>query len=195
MLKRFLPIGLSALALAGWGLCGENPPGAVAGGVSVKADPAEPPRLTLEELTATIDDVVGKRVIVEGTVLHLCSVDRTKMKLKGDGDAVVRVDPVTPGQGFDEGLLKKRVRVRGVVFETRIDEARLAELEKQVAVLCHVDRQPCRSEGYIEGLRKEGKAGEVSARQIAALREKLAKSVKGYLSVVSIQAETVEILP
>lgn len=195
MLKRFLTIGLAVLTALAWGLNAGTPPGAASGETSPKAGPAEPPRLTLEDLTATIDDVVGKRVIVEGTVLHLCSVDRTKMKLKGDGDAVVRVDPVTPGQGFDEGLLKKRVRVRGVVSETRIDEARLAELEKQTAILCHVDRQPCKSVGYAEGLRKEGKAGEVSAKQIAALREKLKAGGKGYLSVISIQAETVEIVP
>ncbi|MBP7865605.1 MAG: hypothetical protein KA419_06610 [Acidobacteria bacterium] len=195
MLKKVIARGSTIFLLTLWALAGGMPtetgaPAATAGAVS-----PEPLRVSLEELTAGIDGFVGKRVVVEGTVLHLCSVDRTKMKLEGAGGAVVRVDPVTPGQGFDAGLLKKRVRVLGVVSETRIDAARLDELEKQTAILCHVDRQPCRSAGYIERLRAEGKAGELSAKQIAALREKLKTSGKGYLSVVSIQAEAVEVIP
>lgn len=86
----------------------------------------ETPTLTLAEFDIKAGDYVGKEVLVEGIVDHVCKHGGKKILLvTDDGDVHVFSD-----ERFDENLMGSEILVTGVVLEEIIDEAYCLQMEE-----------------------------------------------------------------
>ncbi|MCU0639346.1 MAG: hypothetical protein MUF59_05700 [Candidatus Krumholzibacteria bacterium] len=147
-----------------------------------------------DSLFANIDVYNGKRVETCGTIIHVCGVDGKKMRLKTPGDARIKVVPGEGMKAFDAVTYKnKYVKVRGIVKETRIDDKYIEGMEKERALLCHVDHTPCLSKGWRAEAEAAGTVDSISALGTSRLRERVKKTGKGYFSAVTIIADSCEV--
>ncbi len=164
-------------------------------------DPTRPTEklavLGVDALIAGIDAYAGSRVSVEGVVVHVCPIDGKKMKLKGDGGGALHVENSRPEERYDPALKDKRVVVTGLVSEKRIDEAYIDGLEKafekETGSVCHVDKTRCKGKLDLADEEKREKARKAFAEKMAAMRKQVRESAKGYVSVVTVQSDSVEV--
>lgn len=147
-----------------------------------------------DSLVAGIDKYAGKRVETSGTIIHVCGIDGKKMRLRTAGNLRIKVVPGEGMAAFDKDAYNgKNVIVRGLVRETRIDEKYIEGIERDRSLLCHVDHTPCISKSWAEELKAAGTADSISAVVTNKLRERLEASAKGYISVVTIVADSCEV--
>ncbi|WP_320053370.1 hypothetical protein [uncultured Acetobacteroides sp.] len=151
-------------------------------------------RVSADSLTACISSYIGKKVEVEGVVAHMCGVDGRKMKIQSATGAEVEVIANEQLGSFDFSLNKKRVRVWGTVKEARIDGAFADRMERDQALLCSIDSNPCKDSAWVERQRRNGTATDHSRQSIAKLRERIAASGRGYLSITIVVADRVEVV-
>ncbi len=147
-----------------------------------------------DSLVAGIDRYAGRRVETSGTIIHVCGVDGTKMRLRTAGNSRIKIVPGEGMAAFDKDTYHmKKIRVRGLVREARIDEKYIEGIERDRSLLCHVDHTPCISKSWAEEAKAAGTADSISAVGTNKLRERLAASAKGYISVVTIVADSCEV--
>ena len=151
-------------------------------------------RLPADSLVAHIDRYRDTGVEVEGLVVHICGVDGRKMKLMTAGGAIVKIVPRDSSGGFDESFYKKTVRVRGIAKESRIERSHVDRMEREKALLCHIDNTPCKDSTWVSGQREAGAADSLSTRDIGRLRSKMEQTGKSYVPVVTVVADRVEII-
>jgi len=151
-------------------------------------------KVPADSLVAHIDKYRDARVEVEGLVVHVCGVDGKKMKLMTESGAIIKIVPRDSSDSFDESFYKKTVKVRGIAKESRIEESYVDKMEKEKALLCHIDHTPCRDSAWVSGQRESGAADSLSKRDIEKLRSTMARTGKSYVSVVTVVAERVEIV-
>jgi hypothetical protein len=148
-----------------------------------------------DTLVAGIDDCVGKRIETCGNIVHVCGVSGMKMKMMTAGGAKIKIVPADGVTPFDKDTYNgKKVRVRGVVREFRLDNKYIEGIERERSLLCHVDHTPCLSKSWIEKVRAAGTADSLSEVSTNRLREKVAASGKGYISLVTIEAEQCKVI-
>ena len=146
-----------------------------------------------DSLIINVDNYVNTKVETEGLIVHVCGVDRRKMKLMSDNGEVITVIPHDTTR-FDYSLNRKRVRVYGLVKEERLNEQYILEKEEEKALLCHVDQRPCRDTDWINAKVEAGIADSLSKKDTDRLRQKIEQQGKGYISIVSIICETHEVV-
>jgi hypothetical protein len=147
-----------------------------------------------DSLLAHIDQFAGTRVETQGTIVHICGVDRKKMKLKTDGGFVIMIIPGDSRICFNMELIGKRVKIQGLINEIRIAKTQIDIMEREHKVLCHVDHLPCKDTAWVNKNIKAGVADSMSIRSIKKLRLEMNETGGNYISVVSIQAEKWEII-
>ena len=147
-----------------------------------------------DSMVARIDMYAGRRVETSGTIIHVCGVDGKKMRLRTAGNSRIKIVPGAGMPSFDKDTYHmKKIRVRGLVQETRIDEKYIEGIERDRSLLCHVDYTSCISKSWAEELKAAGTADSISAVGTNKLRERLEASAKGYISVVTIVADSCEV--
>jgi hypothetical protein len=158
--------------------------------------PASPAfaKVPADSLVAHIDEYRDAGVEVEGLVVHICGVDGRKMKLMTAGGAIVKIVPRDSSESFDKSFHKKMVKVQGVAKESRIERLYFDTMEREKALLCHIDHTPCKDSTWVSGQRESGAADSLSRRDIGRLRSTMERSGKSYVSVVTVVAERVEIV-
>ena len=148
-----------------------------------------------KDIIEQVENYIGRTVATEGKIVHVCSVDRKKMRLYLEGSGYIKIVSEDPDAAFDYDLNQKDVRVVGVVQEIRLGKPRIDEMERDFALLCGADKEPCIDPNRAERAREEGVLEETSKRHIATLRETLQQTGKDYISVITIVAQTVEEKP
>jgi len=158
--------------------------------------PASPAftKVPADSLVTNIDKYRDTAVEVEGLVVHVCGVDGRKMKLMTAGGAIVKIVPRDSSARFDESFYRKRVQVRGVAKESRVERSYVDRMESEKTLLCHIDHTPCRDSTWVSGKRASGAADSLSKRDIERLRSAMERTGKSYVSVVTVVAERVEIV-
>lgn len=166
--------------------------------------------LTVDQLELTIEDLVGKTVVVAGDVDHVCKHGGTKMVILGDScDIHIKATEESGNFRADE-VMDHRVIVTGIVDEFRVDEDYIAkkesELEEKIAA--GGDEKAEKAEEG-EGEHKEDgmfpdndskHKKEISGmkKQIAGLKEMLEEAKaegKDHVSFYSVKADTYKIDP
>ncbi|MCL2027212.1 MAG: hypothetical protein FWG79_01875 [Bacteroidales bacterium] len=148
-----------------------------------------------KEIIEQVELYIGKTVETEGKIVHVCGVDKKKMRLYLEDVGSIKIVSEDPNAEFDYELNQKDIRVVGVVKEIRLEKSRIDEMERDLALLCSIDKEPCISSSGAERARNEGVLEERSQRHIAGLRETLEQTGKDYISVITIVAKTVEQKP
>lgn len=152
-------------------------------------------RLDADSLLSGIDRYAGRSVEIEGKIVHVCGASLKKLKLLTPGGGTVRIVAGGGIEKFSDTLKDKRVVVKGKVSEKRLNESYIESIENDRKMLCHVDYQPCLAKDWIAKQEAAGKADSSSIRATNRMRERLADSGKEYISVVTVTAESVEIVP
>ena len=89
---------------------------------------------------------------------------------------------------------RKTARVQGIAKESRIERSYVDTMEREKALLCHIDNTPCKDSTWVSGKRESGAADSLSRRDIGRLRGKMERTGKSYVSVVTVVAERAEIV-
>jgi hypothetical protein len=151
-------------------------------------------RVSADSLIADIDAYRDKKVEVEGLIIHVCGVDGRKMKLQTDHGAILKIVPADSLAAFDESFYRKRVRVRGIAEESRVDSAYIGRMEKDKTLLCHIDHTPCKDSTWVNRQSASGAADSLSKRDIEKLKKSMEQTGKSYIPVITIYAEEVAII-
>ena len=89
--------------------------------------------LTVDELQAQAKDLVGKEVMVKGTVTHVCKEAGARCFVMGSTEDVsIRIEAGLIGS-FTQEQMGSDIQVRGTLKEVQLDEEDLAEMEKSAA--------------------------------------------------------------
>ncbi|HIE16431.1 MAG TPA: hypothetical protein EYP69_05860 [Bacteroidales bacterium] len=166
--------------------------------------------LTVDQLEMTIEDLVGKTVVVAGDVDHVCKHGGTKMVILGDStDIHIKATDESGNFRADE-VMDHRVIVTGEVDEFRIDEDYIekkeAELEDLIANKEDEQTEEDEEDGYeheekgvfpdndskhkkeISGLKKQ-------IESLKAMLEEAKAEGKDHVSFYSVKANSYEIDP
>lgn len=154
-----------------------------------------------EEKTDSIDKIIesiemyqNKTIYAEGTAVHLCGVDKKKLKLRSDGGKMVKVIWSDSTKVFDKNLKENRIWIKGKVVEARISVDYVNKMEQSQTLLCHVDHSPCKDSAWVNQKIESGKAPGMSAKDIRKLRDEMESTEKDYVSVITIIAEEIGIV-
>ena len=154
-------------------------------------------KVTVEQLMTDMQSFIEKEIVIVGTVNHVCAHGGKRMFVMGeDPDVVIKITPNDEIGIFEKELEGSHVVVTGVVKELRIDEAYVANMEKELAegtdneaIHNHSDDEHDAGEEHAD---EEAEAKEKNA-QIEAMRTKITDSENGYYSQYWIEASKFEV--
>ena len=144
--------------------------------------------LTVDELQGQAGELVGKEVLVKGTVTHVCKEAGARCFIMGSNeDMIIRIEAGKIGS-FTQDMMGNDIEVRGVLREVQINEADLKEMQQadengESANKNHALGHSKPSMHVVDG----GKHDSLSQTQkIKQLSEKLDESKEGYVPVYYI---------
>ena len=152
--------------------------------------------MTVDDLLAKADSLVGKSVTFQGVCTHTCKHGATKMFMMGSDDTqTIRVEAGKLG-AFDTKCINSMVKVKGMLMEQRIDEAYLQNWETQIKA--QTAQQHGNSEAGCDSEKKaRGETANTPEERIADFRSKIAQRKasegKDYLSFYYVEAQNYEI--
>lgn len=151
----------------------------------------EIPEITLANFFDGTELKAEDEVWVTGNVVHTCKHSGKKMFIvDDDGENKLKIDAGGKVPEFETSLEGSKVKVKGIIEEERVDENYLKEWESELLAEGDSDaigEGDC-AEEQPEGYDEEKTMKENQMNRIKELREKIAKSDKGYLSFYSLKA-------
>ncbi len=148
-------------------------------------------KVTVDEVVTDMQKFVEKEIVISGTVNHVCSHGGKRMFIMGtDPDVAIKITPNEEIGVFEKELEGSHVMVTGILRELRIDEAYVANLEKEIAEGNDNEAVHDHSGGThdeTEEIDDEKKA------QLEAMRTRIADSENGYYSQYWIEASKFEV--
>lgn len=137
----------------------------------------------------------NKRLVeTQGKIIHVCGVDGKKMKILTLNKKIIRIEPSDPLVRFNDSLYGKMILVRGMVFESRIHGSVIKNYKIEKRLLCHIDYSPCKDSIWVNKKIKSGASDSISAKDIRRLENKMTETQKDYISVITIVADTYEVI-
>jgi hypothetical protein len=144
--------------------------------------------LTVDELQAHGKDLVGKEVMVKGTVTHVCKEAGARCFVMGSTEDIsIRIEAGRIGS-FTQEQMGSDIQVRGILQEVQVDENDLAEMEKSAAAgesanKNHALGHEAPAMHSVDG----GNHDNINqAKKLEAMNQKLAESKEGYVPVYYI---------
>ena len=151
-------------------------------------------KIKLADFDKKAGDFVGKTIILQGIVDHVCEHDGKKMFLVDENsDARVKIVPNENMAAFTQDLIGETVEVTGIVKEFRLDEDYLIEMEEKVKAESNEESEIHMGDGEHKD-KKEEHNGEDQMKQINNLRQKLKDSGKDHLSYYTVEATSFKII-
>ena len=149
---------------------------------------AELTALTVEELQAQGKDLVGKEVLVKGTVTHVCKEAGARCFVMGSTEDVsIRIEAGRIGS-FTQEQMGNDILVRGTLQEVQIDEKDLAEMEKSAAAGESANKNHALGHDAPAMHSVDGGNHDSTnqAKKLEDMNQKLAASKEGYVPVYYI---------
>lgn len=141
--------------------------------------------LTVDELQAQGKNLVGKEVIVKGTVTHVCKESGARCFMMGSTEDIsIRIEAGKIGS-FSQEQMGSDIQVRGILREVQLDEEDLAEMEKSAAAgesanKGHALGHDAPAMHSVDG----GNHDSINqAKKLEVMNQKLAESKDGYVPV------------
>lgn len=153
--------------------------------------------ISLSDFDVRAEELVGKQVMLTGTVDHVCKHGGQRMFVIETGsEGRVKVTPDENIAAFKTDLEGQSVKLIGIVEEQRIDEEYLKEWEEEV--MAGVDMGDDKGEGsHLGGDTEKGGSDadmEEELEKINNLRQEIAESEKGYLAFYSVLCTEYEVV-
>jgi hypothetical protein len=145
--------------------------------------------VSLSDFDVKAEELVGKKVMLTGTVDHICKHGGQRMFVIETGsEGRVKVTPDENIAAFKTDLEGQSVKLIGIVEEQRIDEDYLKEWEEEI--MAGVDMGDDKGEGsHLGGDTEKGGSDadmEEEMEKVNNLRQEIAESEKGYLAFYSV---------
>jgi hypothetical protein len=141
--------------------------------------------LTVDDLQKQAAELVGKEVVVKGTVTHVCKEAGARCFIMGSNeDVIIRIEAGKIG-AFTQEQMGSDIEVRGLLREVQLDEADLKEMQQadakgESANKAHALGHDGPSMHTVDG----GKHDSLSQTQkLEEMSNKLAESKEGYVPV------------
>lgn len=151
--------------------------------------------LTVDELQAQGKDLVGKEVMVKGTVTHVCKESGARCFVMGSTEDIsLRIEAGKIGS-FSQEQMGSELIVRGMLQEVQLDEEDLAEMEKSAAAGESANKDHALGHNGpkmhdVDG----GKHDSINqTKKIEEMNQKLAESKEGYVPVYYLDG--IELVP
>jgi hypothetical protein len=144
--------------------------------------------LTVDELQTQGKDLVGKEVLVKGTVTHVCKEAGARCFIMGSTeDVIVRIEAGRIGS-FTQEQMGSDIQVRGTLQEVQIDEKDLAEMEQSAAVGESANKEHALGHDAPAMHNVDGGNHDSinQAKKLDNMNKKLAESKEGYVPVYYI---------
>jgi hypothetical protein len=182
MLKKLIVLAMATMLLAS---CS----GDQAADTTAEKAADQPLEMTIADFNAHAADHVDQVVTVSGTVDHVCKHSGKRLFIFGDDPADrLKIEAGTEVASFDVALEGSEIQVVGKVLEMRMDEAYLDDWAKQeIGDDCTADIQPGQEQAEQVVEAAEAQAENPTMQRIAALRQQLAESEKGYIGFYSLE--------
>lgn len=183
----------------------------VACGGNSKGASEAPATVSVDEVLANADSLLGDTIIVEGVCSHLCAHGGKKAFVAGSADSLMLRCEAYPimGEPFSKDAIRRPVKVKGILCEERVDEAVLQEMIRKNNELMAAAEETGASTDSVATHAEGGCSTERAAkgqRELTSFEERIndfrnkiatrqAKEGKDYLSFYYLQAAGYEILP
>ena len=143
--------------------------------------------VSLSDFDVKAEELVGKQVMLTGTVDHVCKHGGQRMFVIETGsEGRVKVTPDENIAAFKTDLEGQTCKLIGIVEEQRIDEEYLKEWEEEI--MAGVDMGDDKGEGsHLGGNTEKGGSDadmEEEMEKVNNLRQEIAESGKGYLALL-----------
>jgi hypothetical protein len=145
--------------------------------------------LTVDELQAQGKDLVGKEVMVKGTVTHVCKEAGARCFVMGSTEDIsIRIEAGRIGS-FTQEQMGSDIQVRGTLKEVQLDEEDLAEMEKSAAAGESANKDHALGhDGPAMHSVDGGNHDSINqAKKIEDMNQKLADSKEGYIPVYYLE--------
>lgn len=149
---------------------------------------------SIDELAKAAEQFEGKRVETEGMAVHFCGAGKKKLKLKSEKGSVVKVVPSNLLLHFTARYNHKRLKVVGRVETRRVERSFLDKIDREKTLLCHIDHTPCIDKEWIKRKQETGVSDSLSAADVKKLRDRMQKTGKDHITIVTIIADEIEII-
>jgi len=153
--------------------------------------------VSLSDFEVKAEELVGKQVMLSGTVDHVCKHGGQRMFVIETGsEGRVKITPDENIAAFKTDLEGQSVKLIGIVEEQRIDEDYLKEWEEEI--LAGVDMGDDKGEGsHLGGNTEKGGSDadmEEEMEKVNNLRQEIAETEKGYLAFYSVLCTEYEVV-
>ncbi len=144
--------------------------------------------IDLVEFDDKVEELVGKKITISGTVDHICEHGGQKLFIvKEDSDVRLKIVPDENIAAFNTDLEGENIEIVGIVEEQRIDEDYLKEWEEEVKAGLEEDQgEGIHVDGEGEMEHDEEGNNTEAFEKINRLREMLAESGDDHLSFYSV---------
>lgn len=149
----------------------------------------EPVALTVDEMQAQGKELVGKEVIIKGTVTHVCSQSGARCFVMGSSEDVsMRIEAGKIGS-FAQEQMGSEIEVRGILQEVQLDEEDLAEMEKSAIAGESANKDHALGHDTPDMHAVDGGNHDSinQAKKLAEMNQKLAESKDGYIPVYYLE--------
>lgn len=141
--------------------------------------------LTVDELQSQGKDLLGKEVMVKGTVTHVCKESGARCFVMGSTEEVsIRIEAGKIGS-FSQEQMGSEIEVRGILQEVKLDEEDLAEMEKSAAAGESANKNHALGHDAPEMHTVDGGKHDslTQTKKIEEMSKQLAESQDGYVPV------------
>ena len=149
------------------------------------AKSAEMAVLTVDEIQSQGKDLVGKEVLVKGTVTHVCKESGARCFVMGSTEDIsIRIEAGKIGS-FSQEQMGSDIQVRGILREVQLDEEDLAKMEKSAAAgeSANIGHSLGHDAPGMHSVTGENKDSIIQAEKLAQMNQKMAESKEGYIPV------------
>ncbi len=149
--------------------------------------------LTIDNFETMAGDLIGKPVVLIGTVNHVCEHGGQKMFLVEEGsEASIKVVPNESMAAFNTNLKGSKIQVEGIIEALIIDEEYLMTWESELA---SADKEG-EGDGHGVGKGEAADMGEhiAATESIANYRKQMAEEGKTQLAFYSIVCTNYEMI-
>jgi fructose-specific component phosphotransferase system IIB-like protein len=149
--------------------------------------------LTVDNFESMAGDLIGKPVVLIGTINHVCEHGGQKMFLVEEGsEASIKVVPNESMAAFNTNLKGSKVKVEGIIEALIIDEEYLLTWESELA---SADKEG-EGDGHGVGKGEAADMGEhiAAVESIAKYRKQIAESGTDHLAFYSIVCTNYEMI-
>lgn len=150
------------------------------------------PLVKADRLFAAPDSFIGKKIQLEGKIVHVCPVNGLKMKLLCNNKMTVKIVSSDSAGTFPHTWNGKQIRVEGIIHETKVSRQELDSMAAARMLLCHIDESPCLDSIYVIRMEQKGLRDSSVRRTRARLEQIMVKNNTDYISVITLVANKVE---